>query len=96
MFSGYSKLVRNAIKNKFNYNVQGMAFHGEGSWSFDNDLARNILIFRADNSSSSHTDNRKNKLSLLCQGPTVTIVLSEGLVVIYIIRWYNFNNLGSV
>ena len=33
-----------------------------GSWSFDNDFARNIIIFGVDNSSSSRSDNRKNNL----------------------------------
>ena len=30
----------------------------EGSWSFNDDFARNVKIFGVDNSSSSHTDNR--------------------------------------
>ena len=29
-------------------------------WSFGNDLAKNVIIFGFDNSSSSHTDNLKN------------------------------------
>ena len=50
-------LVRIAIKSKLTYNDQGTAFDGEGSWSFDNGYARNVVIFDVDNSSSSHTDN---------------------------------------
>ena len=34
-----------------------MALDGEGSWSFDNDFARNVVIFGVDHSSLSHTDN---------------------------------------
>ena len=32
----------------------------EGSWSFANHFARNVLIFGVDNSSSSRSDNRTN------------------------------------
>ena len=54
---GRVKLVRNAIKSKFTYNGRGITFDREGSWSFDNDCARNVVIFGVDNSSSSHMDN---------------------------------------
>ena len=52
---GTVKLVRSAIKSKFK--GRGIAFDGEVSWSFGNNFARNVVIFGADNSSSSHTDN---------------------------------------
>ena len=38
----------------------GVAFDGKGSWSFNDDFARNVIIFGVDNGSSSHTDNLKN------------------------------------
>ena len=38
---------------KSTYNGRGIAFDGEGSWSFGNNFAGNIVIFGADNSSSS-------------------------------------------
>ena len=60
---GTVKLVRNAIKSKLIYNGRGIAFDVEGSWSFGNDFTRNVVIFSADNTSSSHTDNRKNNFS---------------------------------
>ena len=47
-----------------------MAFDGEGFWSFDNASARNVLIFGVGNSSSSHTDNRKNNFLVLGEDPT--------------------------
>ena len=31
-----------------------MTFHQEGSWSFDNDFAENVVIFGVGNSLSSH------------------------------------------
>ena len=66
---GAVKLVRNAIKRKFTYNGREIAFYGEGSWSFDTDFARNV-IFYIDNSSSSHTDNRKNNFLVVGEGLT--------------------------
>ena len=47
-----------------------MAFDGEGFWSFDNGSARNVVIFGVGNSSSSHTDNRKNNFLVLGEDPT--------------------------
>ena len=72
------KLVRNAIKSKFTYNGRGIAFDGEGSWSFGNDFARNVLIFGIDNNSSSHTDNQKNNLLVLGERPIDGINESTG------------------
>ena len=43
------ELARNTIKSKFTYNDWGIAFHGEGSWSFDNDSVRKVLIYGVDN-----------------------------------------------
>ena len=40
-----------------------------GSQSFDNDFARNVIIFGVDNS-SSHADNCKKILLILDEGPT--------------------------
>ena len=45
---------KNAIKSKFAYNGQRIAFDGDGSWSFGNDFARNVAILDVDNSSLSH------------------------------------------
>ena len=36
------------------YSGYQIAFDGKGEWSFDNDTARNVLIFIVDNSSSSN------------------------------------------
>ena len=75
---GTVKLERNTVKSKFAYNGWGIAFYGEGSWSFHNDFAGNIVIFGVDNSSSSHTDNRKNNFLVLGEGPTSGINNSIG------------------
>ena len=55
-----------------------MRFGGAGSWSFDNDTARNVLIFGVDNRSSSYVENRKNNFLVLGEGPTFRINGSFG------------------
>ena len=56
-------------KKKYAYSGYGITFDSTGSWSFDNDTARNVIIFGVDNSSSSHADNYKNNLLVLGEGP---------------------------
>ena len=60
------------------YNGRGIAYDGEGSWSFGNGFARNIIIFGVDNSSSYHTDNGKNNFLVFGEGPTQGINDSTG------------------
>ena len=55
----------------------GMRFDGAGSWSFDIDTARNVLIFGVDNSSSSYVESKNNFL-VLGEGPTFRINGSFG------------------
>ena len=47
---------------------------------FGNGFARNVIIFGADHSSSSHTDNRKDNFLVLGKGPTQGINDSKGTV----------------
>ena len=56
-----------------------IAFDGSDSWSFGNDSARNVRNIDIDNSSSSHTDNRKNNFLVLGEGPTDDINGSIGI-----------------
>ena len=51
----------------------GITFNSAGSRCFDNDIARNVINFGVDNSSSSHADNRKNNFLVLAEGPTFGI-----------------------
>ena len=60
---GATNIVKNIDKEKCFYSGDGIAFNGKGSWSLDNDFARNVVIFGADNSSSSHSDTRKNNFN---------------------------------
>ena len=63
-------LVRNSIKRKFTFNSQGIALDWEGSRSFSNNFARNVVIFCVDNSSSSQTNNQKKIFLESGDGPT--------------------------
>ena len=58
---------------KYVYSGYGIPFDSGGSWCFDNDFARNVIIFGVDNSSSSHSDNRKNNFLILGEVPTYGI-----------------------
>ena len=51
-----------------------MRFDSAGSWSFDNDSARNVEIFCVDNNSSSHADNHKNNFLVRGKGPSFGII----------------------
>ena len=61
--------MKNRDKGKYVYSEYGITFDSAGSWSFDNVFARNVIIFGADNSSSSHSDNRTNNFLILDEGP---------------------------
>ena len=51
----------------------GISFDSADSWSFDNEIARNVIIFGVDNSLSSQAENRKNNFLVLGAGPTFRI-----------------------
>ena len=46
----------------------------KGSWSFDNDYARNVANLGVDNSLSSHTDNFRNEFLILSERDTFGIM----------------------
>ena len=56
----------------------GITFNSTDWWSFDNNTARNVIIFGVDNSSSSDVDNRKNNFLILRLDPTFGIDGSFG------------------
>ena len=70
---GTIKLTWNADKSKFTYNGWRTTFDGESIWSFDNDTARNVVIFVVDNSSSPNIDDPKNNFLVFGKGPTESI-----------------------
>ena len=46
-----------------------ITFDSAGSGSFGNYFARNVIIFGVDNSSLSHSDNRKNNFFIFGEDP---------------------------
>ena len=62
---GAINIVKTSDKEKYVYSGYVITFDSAGSWSFDNDTARNVVIFDVDNISSSHSDNRKNNYLIL-------------------------------
>ena len=67
---GAINIVKTSDKRKHVYAGYGIRFDRAGSWSFDRDFARNVIIFDVDDSSSSYSDNRKNNFLILIEGPT--------------------------
>ena len=63
---------------KINYNGQGITFDGNGMCSFGNDFVENVVVFDVDNTSSSHTDNKKNNFLLSGERQTKGINNSVG------------------
>ena len=55
-----TSVVKCGDKEKYVFSGYGITFDSAGSWSFDNDTARNVINFGVDNSSSSHADYHKN------------------------------------
>ena len=45
-----TNIVKDNIKKKYVNSGYGIAFDGKGSWSFNNDFAKNVIIFGVDNS----------------------------------------------
>ena len=75
---GATNTVKNSDKEKYVYSGYGIIFYSACSWSFDNDFPRNVIILGVDNSSSSHSYNRKNSFLMLGDGPTYSIKGSFG------------------
>ena len=73
-----TNIVKNGDKEKCVYSGYGITFDNGGSWSFDNDFDRNVIIFGVDNSSSSHSDNCKNNFLILGEVRTYDIDGSFG------------------
>ena len=64
-----TSVVKKSDKEKYPYSGYRTTFaNAVCSWSFDNDIARNVIIFGVHNSSSSHADNHKNDFLVLSEG----------------------------
>ena len=62
---GASTITKNSYKEKYVYSGYGITFDSACWWSFDNETAKNVIIFSVDNSSSSHSGSRKNNFLIL-------------------------------
>ena len=69
--------VKNINEEMYVYSGYKKTFESAGS-SFDNEFARNVIIFGVDNKSSSHSNNHKNNFLILDEGPTSAINGSFG------------------
>ena len=63
-----TNIVKYSDKTKYVYRVYEIEFDGAGTWNFSNNFSTNFVIFSVDDSSSSHTDNRKNNFLVLGEG----------------------------
>ena len=86
-FIWYSQISKKS-NGKFIYNGWARAFDGEGSWSFANDFARNVVISGVDNSSSSLTDNQKYNFLVLGKGSTDGINNTTGAAEKKRVTWW--------
>ena len=70
MFGAVS-LTKNADIDQYKYSGYGIGFDRHGEFSFSNGLGKNCIIFGADLSSSSHTNNkictRNKRYNNLCK-----------------------------
>ena len=67
---GATRVAKNSFKEKYAYSGYGIPFDGKGEWSFGNDSAKNLIVFRVGNSPSSHTDGLQNGFLTLGEDPT--------------------------
>ena len=90
-----TNIVKSSDQEKYVYSGYRIAFDGKGSWCFNDDTGRNVIIFGVDNSSSSHTDNLKNDFLVSGEGDTFGINGSFGapekkLILILVEQIHNF------
>ena len=63
---GEVKVTKNADISKYKYSGYGIGFDSKGSfWHADGTYGVNVIIFRADLSSSTHANNRANNILVL-------------------------------
>ena len=62
---GSVKLTKNADIDKCGYFGYGIGFDSKSSFSFGNDIGKNVIIFRVDMSSSTKIDNTKKDILIL-------------------------------
>ena len=101
-----TSVAKNSDKEKYLYSGCGITFDSAGSWSFANEIARNVTIFGFDNSYSSPAGNCKNNFLVLGEGPLLQLmkdlVHQRKYLVLILVKqtqcfvsfYYNFHNNG--
>ena len=84
---GSVKLTKNADIDKYGYSGYGIGFDRETSFSFGNEIGKNVMIFGVDMSSSAKIDNRKKDILILGKGPTQGLEHTLSVEKLY---WINF------
>ena len=54
-----TNIVKNSDKENYVYSGYKNVFDSAASWNFDDDTARNAIVFGVDNDSSPNVENRK-------------------------------------
>ena len=68
---GVVRVTKNADIEKYGYSGYGIGFDRTSRFSFPGvGFSQNVLIFRADMSSSAHIDNNNKDILVLAKGPT--------------------------
>ena len=67
---GAVKLTKHVDVDLCNYSGYGIGFDRKGSYSTDDEVGRNIVIFGGDMSSSFHSDTKKKDILILGKVPT--------------------------
>ena len=75
---GVFNTVKGNDNERYLYSGYGIAFDWKGSWSFNDEFARNVIIFGVDNSSSSQTDSLKHDFVISGEGDNFKINGSLG------------------
>ena len=68
---GSAKLTKSTDPDKYSYSGYGIGFGTQIEYSLpDGSVGKNLIIFRADMSSSVHIDNKGKDILILGKGPT--------------------------
>ena len=62
---GAAKLTENSGTDKYKYSEYGIGFDSEGFFLHSNGLGKNAIIFGADMSRSTHTNNKASNILVL-------------------------------
>ena len=77
--------------DKYKYFGYGVGFDRDGSFSFNNGIGRNVIIFGVEMSSSTKIDNRKKDILILTKGPKQGLEHTLSVENIYTINFTECN-----